>query len=61
MRDPVSLGNLTVDREEIAAVLPENGSLYIFLKSAARPIMLRDSFSREEKAALVSAAESKKE
>lgn len=52
MRDPVTLGDMTIDRAEIAAVLPQGNKLLVWIKGSGSPIMLQNTFSRDEIAAL---------
>lgn len=57
MKDAIRIGDAWVDREEISAVLPQNGTLLVFLRGTDRPMIIHDTFSREELRALVRAPE----
>lgn len=52
MKEPVKVGDGWFDRNEVAAVLPQDGKLLIFLKSG-KPVSVPDTMSREEIEALV--------
>lgn len=53
MKEPVRIGRYAwFDREEIAAVIRQNGTLIAFLKSG-KPVNLDDRFSTEEIEALI--------
>lgn len=47
MRDPIQIGDAWIDRAQVTAVVPLPGKVLIFLRGG-RPIVLSDTFSREE-------------
>lgn len=52
MQEPVRIGEMTIDRAEIAATLEQGTKLLIWLKNGGNPIVLQNNFSREELNAL---------
>ena len=56
MKDPIRVGDLTIDRHAISAVLREPGRVLIFLRNG-RPIIISDTLSKEELEALTRRAE----
>ena len=51
MKDPIKLENILIDRDEIAAVLRQEGRVIVFLKSG-KTVNFPDTLSREELEAL---------
>ena len=47
MKDPVKIGECTIDRAAIQAVVPQDGRLLIFMRSG-RPINIENTLSKEE-------------
>ena len=52
MKNPVKVGDGFFDKNEVAAVLRQDGRLLVFLKSG-KPVTLPDNMSREEIEALI--------